>query len=131
MVDVARLGFISMITRDLEGTAQHFVDTFNGVRRQWTNFAPRDDGWTGTTVYIAGIPLQVMTPTEKGSVLDRALEKRGESIYAIRFDVPDLEATCKELEAKGLRIVGHMPEVEAFIHPKDNHGIMVELGQMR
>lgn len=130
-MEITRLGFISMITRDLEGTAQHFVDTFGGVRRSWTNFAPREDGWTGTTVYIAGIPLQIMTPIEKGSVLDTALDKRGESIYAIRFDVPDLEKTVTELKSKGMRVVGHMPGVEAFIHPKDNHGVMVELGQAR
>lgn len=130
-MEIARLGFISMITPDLEGTAQHFVQTFGGVQRHWTNFAPREDKWTGTTVYIAGVPLQIMTPTEKGSILDRAIEKRGESIYALRFDVPDLEVACKELESKGIRVVGYMPGVEAFVHPKDNHGVMIELGQMR
>ena len=130
-MEIARLGFISMITPDLEGTAKHFVDTFGAARRNWTNFEPREDGWTGTTVYIAGVPLQIMTPTEKGSILDRALDKRGESVYAIRFDVPDLDATIKELQAKGIRVVGVMPGVEAFVHPKDNHGVMIELGQMR
>ena len=130
-MEITRLGFISMITRDLDGTAQHFVDTFGGVRRNWSGFAPREDGWTGTTVYIAGIPLQIMTPTEKGSIIDRQLDKRGESVYALRFDVPNLEATVKELEGKGIRVVGHMPDIEAFVHPKDNHGVMVELGQMR
>ncbi len=128
-IDFTKLGFVSMITRDLEGTAEHFVKNYNGVRHIWKGFE-RPDGWTGTTVYIAGVPLQIMTPTVPGSVLDTQLDKRGESVYAIRFDVPDLAKAKEQAEAQGLRVVGYMEGHEFFIHPKDNHGLFIEVGQM-
>ncbi len=129
-LEFTKLGFVSMITRDLDGTAENFVKNFNGVRHDWGKHVVRPDGWTGCTVYIAGLPLQIMTPTEKGSVLDQQLDKRGESVYAIRFDVPDLAKAKDQAEAEGLRVVGYMEGNEFFIHPKDTHGVFFEIGQM-
>ncbi|MFQ5904511.1 MAG: VOC family protein [Candidatus Binatia bacterium] len=67
--------------------------------------------------------------TPDGAVA-RTIQKRGEGLAAISLKVPDLEEAVKELQAKGLNPVsrialGKIKEVQ--FHPKDAHGVMIEL----
>ncbi len=61
------------------------------------------------------------------------IEKRGEGIQHIAFQVEDIEAALKELEARGVRLIDRAPRKGAggkkiaFLHPKDTFGVLVEL----
>lgn len=58
------------------------------------------------------------------------IEKYGEGFAMLGFKVEDLEEAIKEMEAKGVRLVRRMQigQVKnALFHPKDAHGIMIEL----
>jgi len=60
------------------------------------------------------------------------LETRGEGVYMMGWEVENLEKAIVELQAKGIRLINADPAARArgtpvFIHPKDAHGLMVEL----
>jgi methylmalonyl-CoA/ethylmalonyl-CoA epimerase len=61
------------------------------------------------------------------------LEKQGEGIQHVAFRVEDIEAALDELKAKGVRLIDEKPRIGAggakiaFLHPKDTHGILIEL----
>ena len=63
------------------------------------------------------------------------IEKKGEGVQHIAFLVDNIEEALKELEAKGVRLIDKVPRMGAggkkiaFIHPKDTHGVLVELCQ--
>jgi LAO/AO transport system kinase len=77
--------------------------------------------------------LELLEPLRDDATLARHLEKRGEGVHHLCFEVADLEAVLARLEAAGHEIVGGgaRPGAEgsrvAFLHPKRTGGVLVEL----
>jgi methylmalonyl-CoA epimerase len=76
--------------------------------------------------------LELLEPTEPGSVIARFLEKRS-GLHHVCVEVDDIEAALAELRARGVRLVDETPRVGAggcrvaFIHPKAAAGVLFEL----
>ena len=88
-------------------------------------------------VRIAFLPvgdceLELVEPTATDSSVARFLEKRGEGLHHICFEVEDIEAALQELTARGLRPIDKKPRqgaigLVAFLHPKSAHGVLIEI----
>lgn len=87
---------------------------------------------------LGGAPMQLMSPTEPSSVVSHFLMKRGQGFHHVTFEVDDLDDAISELEAKGVRVASRHTYQEplegttwkdAFIHPKDAFGVLVQLVQ--
>jgi methylmalonyl-CoA/ethylmalonyl-CoA epimerase len=63
------------------------------------------------------------------------IEKKGEGIHHIAFDVEDIEAEMKRLKAEGFQLLNEIPKKGAdnklicFLHPKGTNGVLIELCQ--
>jgi methylmalonyl-CoA/ethylmalonyl-CoA epimerase len=63
------------------------------------------------------------------------IEKRGEGIHHIAYEVDDIKAEMKRLAEEGFRILNEKPKKGAdnkwvcFVHPKDASGVLTELVQ--
>lgn len=78
--------------------------------------------------------IEIMEPLDKSN-MDNALSRRlahsGEGFYHLCIEVDDVEASGKELEARGMTVLMRDP-VDAhssprwLVHPKDANGVMVE-----
>lgn len=85
--------------------------------------------------YANGMKIEVLQPVrpEDNDFLRRFLDSRGPGPHHITFKVPDIRAKLRELEANGYRPVGVAIDgpgwKEAFIHPKDGPGIVVQVAQ--
>lgn len=61
------------------------------------------------------------------------IEKRGEGIAHVAFRVDDIDKTLADLKEKGVRLLNKEPQPGAhgariaFVHPKEAHGILIEL----
>lgn len=90
-------------------------------------------------VRIAFLPVgdsevEILEPIDKtcGGVA-ACLEKRGECMHHLCFEVEDIEGSLKALEAQGIRLIDQEPKVGAhgqkmaFLHPKSTHGVLIEL----
>jgi methylmalonyl-CoA/ethylmalonyl-CoA epimerase len=77
--------------------------------------------------------LEVLEPRGADGFLHRFLATRGPGIHHVTFKVPSLRETCDRAEALGYTIVGYNDASpywkEAFLHPKDALGIVVQLAQ--
>ena len=76
--------------------------------------------------------LELVEPLTSGSGVAKFLEKRGEGIHHICFEVGDIEAALQDLAAKGVRLIDEQPRQGAhgriaFLHPKSTHGVLIEL----
>ena len=78
--------------------------------------------------------IEIMEPLDKSN-MDNALSKRlatvGEGFYHLCIEVDDVEASGKELTARGMRVLMRDPVVADasprwLVHPKDANGVMVE-----
>ena len=70
---------------------------------------------------------------EEGPVA-KFLKTRGEGVYMVAWEVPDLDTAIKSLKKKGVRLINDDPKTRAqgtpvFIHPKSTRGLLVELVQ--
>lgn len=79
--------------------------------------------------------VELITPVAKGTGIAKYLEKRGEGIHHVCFEVADLEGTLEQLAEAGAKLIDKEPRVGAggdlvaFIHPKTTGGVLVELKQ--
>jgi methylmalonyl-CoA/ethylmalonyl-CoA epimerase len=85
---------------------------------------------------IAGVKLELLESITPDGPIARYLEKRGAGMQHLAVEVEDIEAAIAELKAKGVRMLDETPRkgVEdsriAFVHPKDTHGVLLELVQL-
>ena len=82
---------------------------------------------------ISGVKLEFVMPTDKESVVAKFIDKKGEGIHHICFEVDDVERATAELKDKGVELVDDKPRMGAegkkivFIQPKSTHGVLIEL----
>ena len=76
--------------------------------------------------------LESMEPT---GVIARFLEKKGEGIHHIAFDVKDIAVEMDRLKKEGFELLNEQPKPGAdnklvcFLHPKNTRGVLIELCQ--
>ena len=70
-----------------------------------------------------------------GDAISRFIEKRGEGIHHIAYDVEDIRAEMERLKKEGFTLLSDEPKKGAdnklvcFVHPKTAGGVLVELCQ--
>jgi len=79
--------------------------------------------------------VELLGPTEPDSVIQKFIDKKGPGIHHVAFEVDDIHAELGRLRSEGFTILNEQPKkgadnkLVAFVHPKDNHGVLVELCQ--
>jgi methylmalonyl-CoA/ethylmalonyl-CoA epimerase len=79
--------------------------------------------------------IELTAPTDESSPISKFLDKRGEGIHHIAFEVDDVAAELERLKAEGMQLIDEAPrdgahEMKiAFLHPKSTNGVLVELCQ--
>lgn len=69
------------------------------------------------------------------SVIAKYVDKQGEGMHHVAFEVDDIRAEMKRLKNEGFTLLNEKPKegadrkLVAFVHPKDNHGVLIELCQ--
>ena len=67
------------------------------------------------------------------SVISRHIDKRGEGMHHIAFEVADIQAEMQRLAAAGFTLLNPEPKDGAdnkwvcFLHPRDTNGVLIEL----
>jgi len=79
--------------------------------------------------------IELLEATTPDSPIAKFLEKKGEGIHHIAFDVTDITAEIARLKAEGFTVLNEIPKkgadnkLVAFLHPKGTNGVLVELCQ--
>jgi methylmalonyl-CoA/ethylmalonyl-CoA epimerase len=84
-----------------------------------------------TWLFEGGGCLEVLEPTGPGGFLHRFLAGHGPGIHHLTFKVPDLDRACRAAGEAGHDVVGRDDSdpswKEAFLHPKQAQGIVVQM----
>jgi methylmalonyl-CoA/ethylmalonyl-CoA epimerase len=79
--------------------------------------------------------IELLEATNETSAIAKFIEKRGEGIHHIAFDVKDIIAEMKRLQSEGFTILNTEPKKGAdnklvcFLHPKGTNSVLIELCQ--
>jgi len=81
--------------------------------------------------------VELLGPTSSESVIAKYTEKKGEGLHHVAFEVEDIHAELDRLRNEGFTVLNDQPKdgadnkLVAFVHPKDNNGVLVELCQSK
>ncbi|QQL48368.1 methylmalonyl-CoA epimerase [Mucilaginibacter ginkgonis] len=79
--------------------------------------------------------IELLQASSNDSAIAKFIDKKGEGIHHIAFDVADIEAEMTRLKSKGFVLLNETPKRGAdnklvcFVHPKSANGVLVELCQ--
>ena len=79
--------------------------------------------------------IELLEATNPESPIAKFLEKKGEGIHHIAFEVEDIVSEIERLKSEGFKVINDIPKIGAdnklvvFLHPKDTNGVLIELCQ--
>jgi len=82
-----------------------------------------------------GSKIELVQSTQVDGVIAKYIEKKGEGMHHIAFEVPDIIAEMERLKKEGFTLLNDAPKKGAdnklvcFVHPKDCNGVLIEICQ--
>jgi methylmalonyl-CoA/ethylmalonyl-CoA epimerase len=79
--------------------------------------------------------IELLEATKEDSPIAKFIEKKGEGIHHIAFDVEDINSEVDRLKKEGFVVLNETPKKGAdnkwvvFLHPKSTNGVLIELCQ--
>ena len=77
--------------------------------------------------------IELLESVDPEGVIARFIEKKGEGVHHIAFEVADIEAEMERLKNEGFVLLNDKPKEGAdnklicFLHPKHTNGVLIEL----
>ena len=126
-----RLDHVGIAVRSLDKALRPYVDGL-GLSVDGTEEV------AGERVRVAFLPvgetrIELLEPTAEDSPIARFIQRRGEGIHHLCFQVADLEAALERLKKAGVPLVDESPRAGAggsriaFVHPRGTGGVLIEL----
>ncbi len=82
-----------------------------------------------------GGKVELVTPTTPDGFVQRFLDRRGEGVHHVTLRVPDISLAIAHLRDQEIELMRvsteHASWKEAFIHPRDAHGVLIQIAQSR
>jgi methylmalonyl-CoA/ethylmalonyl-CoA epimerase len=84
---------------------------------------------------VGDVKIELLEATRPDSAIASFIEKRGEGIHHLAFDVDSVSQKIEEMTAAGFKALADKPmpgadnKLIAFLHPKSTNGVLVELCQ--
>ena len=79
--------------------------------------------------------VELLQATTPDSVIQKYIDRKGEGIHHIAFEVADIETEMARLQEEGFTLINAVPKEGAdnklvcFLHTKDTNGVLIELCQ--
>ncbi|SRR2546421_5665567 len=77
--------------------------------------------------------IELLESVDPEGIIARYIQKKGEGIHHLAFDVKDIRAEMQRLLAAGFELLNQEPKQGAdnklvcFLHPKETAGVLIEL----
>lgn len=123
------------------GIAVHDLDVSNTLFEKLLGVAPYKQEAVASegvlTSFFQNGPnkIELLAATEPDGPIAKFLEKKGEGIHHVAFEVDDIKAEMARLKQEGFTLLNEEPKKGAdnkwvaFVHPKSANGVLVELCQ--
>lgn len=124
---------IGIAVRDLAASNDLFSLLLNGQPYKAEEVA--SEGVMTSFFQVNQTKIELLAATRPDSPIATYLEKRGEGIHHLAFEVDDIQAEMARLKAAGFTLLNDVPKRGAdnklvcFVHPQTANGVLVELCQ--
>lgn len=126
---------IGIAVKDLEQAVETYEKLLDGecYKRETV-----DEQKVETAFFKTGeSKVELLGATAPDSVVTKFIEKNGEGMHHMAFEVDDIHAEMERLREEGFTVLNEEPahgadnKLVAFVHPKDNQGVLVEICQTK
>lgn len=130
---IKQLEHIGIAVKSLESAQMVFDKLFE--HKPYKSEAVASEAVETTFYKVGNVKVELLVATDEGSAISKYIEKRGEGIHHLAFEVDDIDAEMERLGKAGFRLLNEAPKAGAdnkrifFVHPKDANGVLVELCQ--
>lgn len=128
-----KLEHIGIAVRSIEDQLRVWRDLFGFSVRMITDVA--DQKVRVAMLDVGDVTVELLEPLSDNSVIKEFIEKWGEGLHHLSFEVQDIEKTIADFKKRGARMIDEVPRNGAraskiaFMHPKSTGGVLVELSQ--
>ncbi|SDL61395.1 methylmalonyl-CoA epimerase [Pedobacter sp. ok626] len=133
LIDMNRIEHIGIAVKDMDVSCSLYERLLG--TSCYKKEEVRSEG-VNTAFFKTGVnKIELLTATTPDSPIAKFLEKKGEGIHHIAFDVDDIVAEMARLKAEGFVLLNEEPKLGAdnklvcFVHPKGTNGVLLELCQ--
>jgi methylmalonyl-CoA/ethylmalonyl-CoA epimerase len=132
-VKMRKIEHIGIAVHNLENSNELFSKLFGQAAYKTEEVASEG---VKTSFFMCGPnKIELLEATNEDSPIAKFLEKKGEGIHHIAFDVEDIYAEIERLKLEGFTVLNETPKkgadnkLVAFLHPKTTNGVLIELCQ--
>lgn len=128
-----KIEHIGIAVKDIAASNELFSKLF-GVS-PYKSETVESEGVTTSFFKVGPNKIELLEATNPDSPIAKFIEKKGEGIHHIAFDVTDIHAEISRLKSEGFIVLNEVPKpgadnkLVAFLHPKGTNGVLVELCQ--
>lgn len=128
-----KLEHIGIAVKDLNKANQLFEQLLGSAHYKIEEVA--SEGVRTSFFNVSGVKIELLEATNSESPIAKFIEKRGEGIHHLAFEVADIEQEMARYVEKGFTLINQEPKKGAdnkkicFLHPKSTQGVLVELCQ--
>ena len=129
-----RIYHLGYAVEDIEAASRFYSENFGAEPTEPE--VVEEQGIVATTFRVGESMIELVQPTRPDSPVGRFLERRGEGVHHVAYEVEDIEAALRELKRSGVELVDEEPRRGAggtrvaFVHPKSAFGVLTELVEL-
>ena len=126
-----KLEHIGIAVKNLEESNQLFAKLLGKAHYKIEEVA--SEGVRTSFFELSGVKIELLEATNSSSPIAKFIEKRGEGIHHLAFEVADIKKSIQSYLEKGFSLLSEQPKPGAdnkriaFMHPKSTNGVLVEL----
>ncbi len=130
---IKKVEHIGIAVSDLAASTALFSRLFG--KESYKTETVESEGVTTRFYQLGDTKIELLEATRPDSAIARYIDKRGEGMHHIAYEVDDIRAEMERLKADGFQLLMDEPKEGAdnklicFLHPKSTNGVLVEICQ--
>lgn len=129
---IKKVNHVSIAVKNL-GEGLKTYENLLGIKSSHVENLP-EQGIKAAMISVGDVEIELIEPINTESAVAKFLEKKGEGIHHICFEVDDVDKELESLAAKGVELIDKQGRKGlagkiGFVHPRSTKGVLVELAQ--
>ncbi len=128
-----KIEHIGIAVKDIEQSNELFKTLFNQPAYKIEEV--ESEGVKTSFFKLGESKIELLQATNPNSAIAKFIDKKGEGMHHIAFEVENIEFEIDRLKKEGFKLIHDIPKLGAdnkkiaFLHPKSTNGVLVELCQ--
>ena len=128
---IKKIEHIGIAVKNLNNSNELFKKLFG--KDHYKVEAVASEGVSTSFVMLGETKIELLEATNDNSAIAKFIEKKGEGIHHIAYEVDNLDEEMIRLKKEGFELINTAPKDGAdnkricFLHPKTTNGVLVEL----